>query len=81
MACFTQVFVNKSLEGEKGAEQSLPAGHVMTDYIHVASQLTEKNKECRMPLWPLIYFEEVFHSIEHSTVLTIEMAEKHLLLC
>lgn len=81
MACFTQVFVNKSLEGEKGAEQPLPAGHVMMDHIHVASQLTEKNKECRMPLWLLIYFEEVFHSIEHSTVLTIEMAEKHLLLC
>lgn len=51
-------------------------GHVMMDHIHVASQLTEKNKECRMPLCPLlIYFEEVFHSIEQSTVLTIVMAE------
>lgn len=70
MACFIQVFVNKSLEGEKDAEQPLPAGHMMMDHIHIASQLTEKNKECRMPLWLLIYFEEVFRSIEHSTVLS-----------
>lgn len=35
------------------------------DHIHVTSQLTEKNKECRILLClPLIYFEEVFHSCE-----------------
>lgn len=58
--------------------QSSPVqpGHVMMDHIHVGSQLIEKNKECRIPLCLLlIYFEELFHSIEHSTVLTIVMAE------
>lgn len=51
-------------------------GHVMMDYVHVTSQLTEKNKKCRIPLCLLlIYFEEVFHSIEPSTVLTIVIAE------
>lgn len=51
-------------------------GHVMMDPVHVTSQLTEKNKECRIPLCLLlIYFEEVFHSIDPSTVLTIGIAE------
>lgn len=47
----------------------------MMDYIHVTSQLTEENEECRVALGLLIYFEEVFHSIEQSTVLTIVMVE------
>ena len=58
--------------------QSSPSqpGHVMMDHIHVASQLTEKNEECRIPLCLLlIYFEELFHSIEQHTVLTIVLAE------
>lgn len=50
--------------------------HVMMDHSHVASQLTEKNKGCRIPLCLLlIYFEQVFYSIEQSTVLTIVMTE------
>lgn len=58
--------------------QSRPVqpGHGMMDHIPVASQVAEKNKECRIPLCLLrFYFEEVFHSIEQSTVLTIVTAE------
>lgn len=77
MSCFTQFFVNKNHWKEKRV-QSRPfqPAHVMMDHSHVASQLTEKNKECRIPLCLLlISFEQVFYSIEQSTVLTIVMTE------
>lgn len=77
MTYFTQVFVNKNHWREDGV-QSRPfqQGYKMMDHIDTRSQLTEKNKECRIPLCLLlIYFEDVFHSIEQSTVLTTVTAK------